>query len=203
MARELRLLREQVSIPFLPPLSKEQESRRLYTLVLDLDETLIHFDSGENEEGLDSEEEDGFYMIRPSAVKFLSQLKDYYEIVIFTAAMPDYADWILKDIDTCNSISHRLYRQHTTPKEDYAVKDLAMLGRSLERTIIIDNLAENFNYTTPANGIWVESWYDDMDDNVLDLLIPFLKEIVTSELADVRDLLEHDLKERTLYKYLE
>jgi CTD small phosphatase-like protein 2 len=72
---------------------------------------------------------------------------------------------------------HRLYRQHTTPHEDFAIKDLYNLGRDLSKTIIIDNLAENFNYTTPLNGIWVESWYDDMDDKVLSLLIPFLKAI--------------------------
>lgn len=41
-------------------------------------------------------------------------------------------------------------------------KDLHNLGRKLERTIIVDNLAENFLATTPNNGIWVESWYDDM-----------------------------------------
>jgi CTD small phosphatase-like protein 2 len=44
---------------------------------------------------------------------------------------------------------HRLYRQHTTPHEDFAIKDLYNLGRDLSKTIIIDNLAENFNYTTP------------------------------------------------------
>lgn len=57
-------------------------------------------------------------------------------------------------------------------------KDLRNLGRALERTIIIDNLAENFAHTTPDNGIWVESWYDDMEDTVLELLIPFLRDIV-------------------------
>ena len=78
-----------------------------------------------------------------------------------------------------------MYRQHTTPREDYAIKDLENLGRDLSKTIIIDNLAENFNHTTPLNGIWVESWYDDMDDSVLSLLIPFLKDIVDSKI-DVR-----------------
>jgi TFIIF-interacting CTD phosphatase-like protein len=72
----------------------------------------------------------------------------------------------------------------STPHEDYAIKDLAKLGRNLSKTIIIDNLAENFMMTTPANGIWVESWYDDMDDQVLSLLLPFLKEIVIEQ-ADV------------------
>jgi TFIIF-interacting CTD phosphatase-like protein len=79
-----------------------------------------------------------------------------------------------------------------------------LLGRPLERTIIIDNLAENFLHTTPDNGIWVESWYDDMDDNILEILTPFLRSIVTSGLVpDVRKLLNKDVKEKVLYKCLE
>ena len=78
------------------------------------------------------------------------------------------------------------------------------LGRDLSRTIIIDNLAENFEHTTPDNGIWVESWYDDMDDNILDLLAPFLKEIVTSGLVpDVRKLLTKEFKEDVIYRNLD
>jgi len=57
-------------------------------------------------------------------------------------------------------------------------KDLHLLGRQLERTIIVDNLAENFQATTPLNGIWVESWYDDMQDQVLPRLQTFLAELV-------------------------
>ena len=89
-------------------------------------------------------------------MKFLEQLSDYFEIVVFTAAMPDYADWILDNLDRDRkTIAHRLYRQHTTPLDDYAIKDLYKLGRSIERTLIIDNLAENFCSTSPRNGIWV------------------------------------------------
>jgi len=67
------------------------------------------------------------------------------------------------------------------------------LGRDLSKTIIIDNLAENFNQTTPNNGIWVESWYDDMDDKVLGLLIPFLIDIVKQKI-DVRSILTDSIK---------
>jgi len=38
----------------------------------------------------------------------------YYELVIFTAAIKDYADWILDRLDPENLISHRLYRCSTT-----------------------------------------------------------------------------------------
>jgi len=83
-------------------------------------------------------------MIRPGCNKFLKELSQYYEIVVFTAAMPDYADWIMDQIDETGYIAHRLYRQHTSPKDDYAIKDLRNLGRDIRRTLLVDNLAENF-----------------------------------------------------------
>lgn len=66
-----------------------------YTLVLDLDETLIHFVSTDDaeDEKLDTElgdleeEHDFFYMVRPYCNKFLSELSQHFEIIIFTAAM--------------------------------------------------------------------------------------------------------------------
>jgi CTD small phosphatase-like protein 2 len=38
-------------------------------------------------------------MVRPGVTKFLQELSPYYEIVVFTAALQDYADWILNQID--------------------------------------------------------------------------------------------------------
>ena len=129
----------------------------------------------------------------------------HFEVVVFTAAMPDYADWILNSLlgdEHRDLVSHRLYRQHTVPCEDYAIKDLRLLGRKLEHTIIVDNLAENFQMT-PDNGIWVESWYDDMDDSCLKVLGPFLAEMASSETPDVRKYLGTEVKERILYRHLE
>jgi len=42
------------------------------------------------------------------------------------------------------TISHRLYRQHTKPQDGVYYKDLRPLGRDLSKTIIVDNLKENF-----------------------------------------------------------
>lgn len=38
-------------------------------------------------------------MVRPGVARFLSDLSIYYEIVVFTAALQEYADWILNQID--------------------------------------------------------------------------------------------------------
>ncbi len=70
------------------------DDRPVYTLVLDLDETLIHLECDDEEnvsgDGHDINNEDSvYYLIRPGAIRFLNELSKYYEIVIFTAAMPD------------------------------------------------------------------------------------------------------------------
>ena len=70
------------------------------TLVLDLDETLVHYS--------DFGEKSGF-LVRPHARQFLSNLSKFFEIGIFTASSKEYADWILDRIDTERVISFRLY----------------------------------------------------------------------------------------------
>lgn len=40
------------------------------------------------------------------------------------------------------------------------------MGRDLNRTIIVDNIAENY-LLQPENGVCIKSWYDDPNDNAL------------------------------------
>lgn len=58
------------------------------TLVLDLDETLIHFESAEKK-----------FKLRPGCLTFIKEMSSLFEIVIFTAAAKDYADFILNIIE--------------------------------------------------------------------------------------------------------
>jgi hypothetical protein len=73
------------------PLIAEKLTKRKYCLVLDLDETLIHF---RNDNGRAK------FLIRPYAYDFLRNLEPHYELIIFTAAQKEYADWILDKIDS-------------------------------------------------------------------------------------------------------
>lgn len=145
----------------LPPMRVNRD----YTLVLDLDETLIHF--VENPNG------NSQFLIRPYAQYFLKKMSKYYELVVFTAAMQDYADYILDRMDTQGCISYRLYRRHTNMQNNIYHKDLSRIGRNLSRTLIVDNNAENFQLQ-PDNGVYIKSWYDDPKDTALKRLCPLL-----------------------------
>ena len=158
--------------PFLPKI----DSKYKYTLVLDLDETIIHC--------LDQQEI--VPLIRPLIKLFLSELSKYYEIVIFTASIKDYADTILNLIDKDKKwIRHRLYRKHTTVLKNTYLKDLSKLGRDLNKVIIIDNAYDNFKLQSD-NGIFINTWIDDKKDTALFDLIPILREIVVKKVKDVR-----------------
>ena len=112
-------------------------------------------------------------------------MNHHYEIVIFTAAMQDYADWVLNDLDKDKMIHHRLYRQHASPKGLVFLKDLDRLGRDISKVIIVDNVAENF-MLHPDNGIFIRSWFDCKKDTALQELAPFLERIALNRPVDVR-----------------
>lgn len=94
-----------VKTPYLQRLECEKQNRT-YTLVLDLDETLVHYFETENS---------STFSIRPGVAQFLEKMSKYFELIIFTAAIQDYADWAIDQIDPYNLIKHRLYRQHAVP----------------------------------------------------------------------------------------
>ena len=95
---------------------------------------------------------------------------------------------MLNQIDKAKRIKYRLYRQHALPHGPVFVKDLSRIGRDLSKTIIVDNVAENFQLQ-PDNGIFIKSWFDDMNDTALSELAPLLKQIVKKNVPDVRDAL--------------
>lgn len=59
------------------------------------------------------------------------------------------------------------------------MKDLSRIGRQLTKTIIVDNIAENFALQ-PANGILIKTWISDPKDTSLFELAPLLLKVVES-----------------------
>ena len=163
--------------PFLPPINPKYK----YTLVLDMDETLIHYFFTNVS---------GMFFVRPYCFDFLKELNDLYEIVTFTAGTKDYADNILNILDIDNNIiKYRLYRQHTTILGFSVYKDLTKLGRDLSKVIIIDNLKENFKMQ-PNNGIFIKTWTNDINDVQFKDLLKILKDIVLYNVNDVRTVIQ-------------
>ena len=165
------------SVPFLPNINPKYK----YTLVLDMDETLVHFFFTKNL---------GMFFIRPYCFDFLYKLKEYYEIITFTAGTKEYADYILNLLDPNNEIiKYRLYRQHVTISGCSVYKDLNKIGRNLSKVIIIDNMKDNFKMQ-PNNGLYVKTWINDMNDYQFKDLMKILIDIVLFNVTDVRMIIE-------------
>ena len=163
--------------PFLPQINPKYK----YTLVLDMDETLIHYFFTHI---------NGMFFVRPFCFDFLRELNEIYEIVTFTAGTKEYADNILNILDIDNNIiKYRLYRQHTTILGCSIYKDLSKLGRDLSRVIIIDNLKENFKMQ-PNNGIFIKTWTNDINDVQFKDILKILKDIVAYNVIDVRPIIQ-------------
>ena len=163
--------------PFLKPINPKYK----YTLVLDLDETLIHHIPLLNTSD--------YIQIRPGLEEFLNELSEFYEIVIFTSSFQLYADLVINGFDTEKRISARLYRQHTTKIGNAYIKDLAKLGRDLKKVIIIENSPDNYNLQ-PKNGINVIDYEGNRNDDILFHLKKDLIKLAKKNPDDVRNFLK-------------
>ena len=170
----------------LPP---QTNSRK--TLVLDLDETLVHsqfmqFDNPSDviiKINIDDEIHDIHVMVRPGVKELLEKMEKYYEIVIFTASVSKYADPLLNIIDDKGLCPYRLFREHCTLINTTFVKDLQRLGRDLKDVVIVDNSPLSY-ILHPDNGLPIQTWFEDKTDRELYKIIPILEFL--SNVSDVR-----------------
>ena len=165
-----------IVVPYLP---EEIENKKKYTLVLDLDETLISFRFGENHRGI--------LKMRPGLFDFLRNVKKKYEIIIFTAGTQEYADPILDTIEKRGKFfAKRLYRQHTILMNKVYLKDLTRLGRDLSKIIIVDNMPQNFSLQK-ENGILIKNFFgEEQYETTLKDLSNILLKIASKPNNDVR-----------------
>jgi RNA polymerase II subunit A small phosphatase-like protein len=180
--------------------ASQEEPGALLTVMLDLDETLIHSEIiPMASRACYPEHPNVFYLPcgassllrvvkRPYLAEFLLQTSKRFELVVFTAGEEKYATAVLNVIDPTRLIAHRLFRQHCRPEPlgDGTLyrKDLAVLNRTVERTVLVDNSLFSFEDCQLENGILISSFYHDQSDTALLGLSQLLNFLETVE--DVR-----------------
>uniref|UniRef100_A0A453MHW4 FCP1 homology domain-containing protein n=2 Tax=Aegilops tauschii subsp. strangulata TaxID=200361 RepID=A0A453MHW4_AEGTS len=172
-------------------LPKQTRSCPRTTLVLDLDETLVHSTLEPCEDSdftfpvhFNLRDHTIYVRCRPYLKDFLERVASMFEIIIFTASQSIYAEQLLNVLDPKRRLfRHRVYRESCVYVEGNYLKDLSVLGRDLSRVVIVDNSPQAFGFQLD-NGIPIESWFDDPNDKELLALLPFLESLVGVE--DVR-----------------
>ena len=176
-------------------------------LLLDLDETLIHSDFSEqfldnenikydgiisflldnsitDDESKDDSDEKKLnsvgIFIRPGVQKFLDEVSKYFEVGIFTASIPEYADAAINYLDPENKyIKLRLYRNNCINVGNlFKVKDLRILKNiNIKNIVLVDNNMYSF-IPQLNNGILINSFYYDKEDKELDNVLRYLIDYV-------------------------
>ena len=133
-----------------------------YSIVLDLDETLIYA-------------RDGPLYARPGVDDLFEYIGSNTEAIAWTAGLRAYAQAVLANIDKTSSIKHCVYRHSKwfTGQAGYQ-KELSLLGRSLDRVLIVENTPDCIR-ANRENGILVQ---DYEGGELADATIPRLLEVI-------------------------
>jgi len=164
------------------------------TLILDLDETLVHstIQPVNHHQIVVEVVIDAmpctFYVIkRPHVDMFLKKVAEWYDVIIFTASMRQYADPLIDQLDTKGLVKGRLFRESCLNKDGNFIKDLSLIKQDLASTIIIDNSPIAYSHDK-ENAIPIENWMgDNPRDEALLNLLPFLNALRYT--SDVRSIL--------------
>ncbi|KAK6435006.1 Nuclear envelope morphology protein 1 [Oleoguttula sp. CCFEE 5521] len=206
--------RRQPSYSLLAPSPTDQPRK---TLVIDLDETLIHsmakggrMSQGHMVEvrltqptanpvtsiiGSSSVSSNSTTTIpilyyvheRPYVHDFLRKVAKWYNLVIFTASVQEYADPVIDYLERERKyFSARYYRQHCTWRAGAYVKDLGVVEGDLGRVLILDNSPMSYVFHED-NALPIEGWISDPTDRELLHLIALLEGLQYA--TDVRAIL--------------
>ena len=187
------------------PRRKGYENKK--TLIFDLDETLVHccentttcsptvilpvvFPTGETvQAGIN---------IRPYALECLREVKKDFEVFVFTASHPCYANVVLDYLDPKKELIHqRFFRDSCINMGGVFIKDLRIFAnRNLKDMIIVDNAAYSFAYQLD-NGIPIVSWHDDPYDTELYNLMDYVKTLLVVD--DIRIVNEQTFHLKNFY----
>ncbi|XP_059662402.1 mitochondrial import inner membrane translocase subunit TIM50-like [Cornus florida] len=154
--------------------------QHVFTLVLDLNETLIYSD-WKRDRGWRT-------FKRPGVDAFLEHLAQFYEIIVYSDQLNMFVDPIVDRLDTKNCIRFRLSRAATRYQNGKHYRDLSKLNRDPSRVIYVSGHALESNLQ-PENSIPIKPWKLEENDTALLDLIPFLEYVARHRPADIRPVL--------------
>ena len=156
-----------------------------YTLVINLDDILVFVPKGTNT-----------IYLRPGLREFLDNISQYYELIVFSSGIKDYAEQIINFIEIDEKyFDYRLYRQNNNYFNEKNYKDINKLGRDLKKTIIIDNENDNIENKIVVNNFIINDDCDEINDRVLYNLSNILIKIGNDEPDDIRVFLRKNRNE--------
>ncbi|CAK58629.1 unnamed protein product (macronuclear) [Paramecium tetraurelia] len=172
-----------------------------YTLLFDLDETLVHCTLDmklpcDKKLIIKLSQDETFQVgvsVRPGLHVMLELLEPNFEIIVFTASHGQYAKRIVEYIDPKRIISRVLSREHCcfTDQGQY-VKDLSIIKNlPISRTLLVDNSAISY-LCQLDNGVPIIPYYDNKQDKQLLQLAIYLNGMVGAN--DLREQNQTNLK---------
>ena len=139
-----------------------------YTLILNLNETLVYFKNQNT------------FILRQNIYEFLHEMKLIYELIILSDNPKEYAEPIIDIIQKKEKyFSYILYNKCIiTNNKGEKLKDLNLLGREMKNLIVID-ITNKYYKLNKENVICIKSFNGDgnKDKNTLKILGNFLKEL--------------------------
>lgn len=162
-----------------------------FTIVLDLDNTLIHASKAKKDKlpkGIHYEKismnvlgkgkQSIHLYIRPFLEEFLSKLGEKFNLAIFSASEECYCDAIVDHIDKWGVIQRRFYKNSVTIEQKIVKKDLTKIIKgSLENVIMIEDAPGTC--IQKDNAIVINRWLaENPRDNELKILLESLLEVV-------------------------
>ncbi|KAJ1665109.1 mitochondrial inner membrane protein required for protein import [Coemansia sp. RSA 1813] len=148
-----------------------------YTLVLNLDDMLIH---------MDWSKESGWRIAkRPGLDHFLAYMASMYEVVVFSTQPSHSGMLVMERLDPLEYAPYRLYKDHMRNIDGKNYKDLTTINRDMSRVIMIDVTPDSIKMQ-PDNVLMARPFHGDAKDNWIEQITEFLEYVHMMEPKDVR-----------------
>ena len=112
--------------------------------------------------------------VRPFAVQFLSNIRNHFEVILFSSSHRLYVDSVLKTLDPNQQLfDHVITKSKCLKLEKHIVKPIGAINRNISKTLIVDDNLASFACNL-ENGIPIIPFFGNKDDIELIILEQYL-----------------------------